>query len=108
KKYFKYGIISYKVSYKYKIQEEDFIMTKKVGLNGLGRIGRDFVRAYFQNEVEEFDLVSINASGDLDTLAHMLKYDTMYGKFDKSVEVVENGLVIDGKEVKITAERNPS
>src|SRR5699024_9417795 len=42
------------------------------------------------------------------TLAHMLKYDTMYGKFDKSVEVVENGLVIDGKEVKITAERNPS
>ncbi|HLR21551.1 MAG TPA: type I glyceraldehyde-3-phosphate dehydrogenase [Tissierellaceae bacterium] len=83
-------------------------MTKKVGLNGLGRIGRDFVKAYFQNEVEEFELVSINASGDLDTLAHMLKYDTMYGKFDKSVEVVENGLVIDGKEVKITAERNPS
>lgn len=83
-------------------------MTKKVGINGFGRIGRDFVRAYFQGKVEDFDLVAINASGDLDTLAHMLKYDTMYGKFDGTVEVGEDGLIINGKNVKVTAERDPA
>lgn len=83
-------------------------MVKKVGISGFGRIGRDFVRAYFENNVKEFDLVAINASGDLNTLAHMFKYDTMYGKFDGSIEVVEDGFVIDGKKVKVVNHRNPS
>lgn len=83
-------------------------MTKKVGINGFGRIGRDFVRAYFNNDVKEFDLVAINASGDLETLAHMFKYDTMYGKFDGTVEVLEDGLKINGREIKVTAERDPA
>ena len=83
-------------------------MTKKVGLNGFGRIGRDFVRAYFNNEVKEFDLVSINASGGLETLAHMFKYDTMYGKFNGEVEILEDGLKIDGKKIIVTEERDPT
>lgn len=83
-------------------------MTMKVGLSGFGRIGRDVVRAYFEGEVKEFDLVAINASGDLKDLAHLLKYDTMYGKFDGSVEVEENALVINGKRIQVVAHRNPA
>ena len=82
-------------------------MAKKVGLSGFGRIGRDFVRAYFEGEVKEFDLVAINASGKLEDLAHLLKYDTMYGKFDGTVEVVEDGFLINGKHVKVVAHRDP-
>ena len=82
-------------------------MSVKVGLSGFGRIGRDVVRAYFENGVDEFDLVAINASGDLNTLAHLLRYDTMYGKFDGTVEVVEDGFVINGKKVKVVAHRDP-
>lgn len=82
-------------------------MAMKVGLSGFGRIGRDFVRAYFEGDVKEFDLVAINASGDLNDLAHLLKYDTMYGKFDGTIEVEEDGFVINGKKVKVVAHRDP-
>ena len=82
-------------------------MAMKVGLSGFGRIGRDFLRAYFEGGVSEFDLVAINASGDLNDLAHLLKYDTMYGKFDGTVEVVEDGFVINDKHVKVVAHRDP-
>ncbi len=83
-------------------------MKMKVGMSGFGRIGRDVVRAYFEGGVDEFDLVAINASGDLNTLAHMFKYDTIYGKFDGTIEVVEDGFVINGKKVKVVAHRDPS
>lgn len=82
-------------------------MAMKVGLSGFGRIGRDFLRAYFEGGVDEFDLVAINASGDLNDLAHLLKYDTMYGKFSGTVEVVEDGFVISGKHVKVVNHRDP-
>lgn len=82
-------------------------MSIKVGINGFGRIGRDVVRAYFENEVDDFDLVAINASGDLETLAHIFKYDTMYGKFDGTIEVAEDGFIINGKKVKRIEARNP-
>ena len=83
-------------------------MAMKVGLSGFGRIGRDVVRAYFEDGVDEFDLVAINASGDLNTLAHLFKYDTVYGKFDGTIEVAEDGFVINGKKVKVVAHRDPS
>ncbi len=82
-------------------------MSVKVGINGFGRIGRDVVRAYFENEVDDFDLVAINASGDLETLAHIFKYDTMYGKFDGTIEVAEDGFIINGKKVKRIEARDP-
>lgn len=82
-------------------------MSMKVGLNGFGRIGRDFVRIYFENDVKEFDLVAINASGGVETLAHMFKYDTMYGRFNGTVETEENALIINGKKVIVTDHRNP-
>jgi Glyceraldehyde-3-phosphate dehydrogenase/erythrose-4-phosphate dehydrogenase len=83
-------------------------MGMKVGLSGFGRIGRDVMRIYFEeNYTEDFDLVALNASGDLNTLAHLFKYDSLYGKFKGTVEVAEDGLVINGKKIKVVAHRNP-
>lgn len=82
-------------------------MTMKVGVNGFGRIGRDFVREYFEGGVEDFELVAINASGDLEDLAHLFKYDSVYGKFDGEIKAVEDGFMINGKKVRVTAQRDP-
>ena len=83
-------------------------MTMKVGLSGFGRIGRDFLRIYFENDVDDFEIVALNASGDLNTLAHLFKYDSLYGKFNGTIEVVEDGFVINGKNIKRVDHRNPS
>lgn len=82
-------------------------MSMKVGLSGFGRIGRDVLRAYAENGVDEFEIVAINASGNLNDLAHLLKYDTMYGKFDGTIEVAEDGFIINGKKIKVVAHRDP-
>ncbi|NLJ98248.1 MAG: type I glyceraldehyde-3-phosphate dehydrogenase [Tissierellia bacterium] len=82
-------------------------MSMKVGLSGFGRIGRDVLRAYAENNVEDFEIVALNASGDLNTLGHMFKYDSMYGKFDGTLEIVEDGFVINGKKIKVVAHRDP-
>lgn len=83
-------------------------MSMKVGLSGFGRIGRDVLRYYFEENVEDFEIVALNASGDLDTLAHLFKYDSLYGKFNGTVEIVEDGFVINGKKVKVVAHRDPA
>ena len=82
-------------------------MSMKVGLSGFGRIGRDVLRAYAENGVNEFEIVAINASGSLHDLAHLFKYDTMYGKFDGTIEVAEDGFIINGKMIKVVAHRDP-
>lgn len=82
-------------------------MSMKVGLSGFGRIGRDVLRAYAENGVNEFEIVAINASGSLHDLAHLFKYDTMYGKFDGTIEVAEDGFIINGKKIKVVAHRDP-
>ena len=83
-------------------------MSMKVGVNGFGRIGRDFVREYFECGIKDFELVSINASGDLEDLALLFKYDSVYGKFDGEIEAVEDGFMINGKKITVTAERDPA
>lgn len=84
-------------------------MTMKVGLSGFGRIGRDVLRIYFEeNHTKDFDIVALNASGDLNTLAHLFKYDSLYGKFNGTVEVVDDGFVINGKKIKVIAHRDPA
>ena len=77
----------------------------KVGINGFGRIGRNFLRACYKNE--DIEIVGINDLTDAQTLAHLLKYDSVHGRFEGNVEVKENSIIIDGKEIKITAIRNP-
>ena len=81
-------------------------MTVRVAINGFGRIGRTFFRAA-QTEGVGFEIVAINDLTDVETLAHLLKYDSIMGRFNAEVEVKEGALVVDGKETKILAERDP-
>ncbi|HZJ80970.1 MAG TPA: glyceraldehyde 3-phosphate dehydrogenase NAD-binding domain-containing protein, partial [Dysgonamonadaceae bacterium] len=78
----------------------------KVGINGFGRIGRMVFRASQAND--NVQVVGINDLLDVDYLAYMLKYDTVHGKFDGTVEVIDGKLIVNGKEVRVTAERNPA
>lgn len=83
-------------------------MSIKVGVNGFGRIGRDVVRGYFEEGgFDEIEIVAINATGDYDTFCHLFKYDTAYGKFEGEVEPYDEGLKINGQEIKFTDHRNP-
>ena len=80
-------------------------MTVKVGINGFGRIGRLAFRRI--QEVEGIEVVAINDLTDADTLAHLLKYDTTQGRFNGDVEVKEGAFTVNGKDVKVLANRNP-
>ncbi len=80
-------------------------MTTRVAINGLGRIGRMVFRAAALNN--ELEIIAINASYPSETLAHLIKYDTTHGKFELDVEPFDNGLKVNGKEIKLVAERNP-
>lgn len=83
----------------------------RVAINGFGRIGRDVTRIIFEQDVKEFELVAINIPSDLKTNAHLFKYDSLYGKFNGTVEVEEGGegnyLIINGKKVIIESNRDP-
>ena len=83
-------------------------MAKRVAINGFGRIGRLFFRAVYDNYWNDIDIVSINDLFDPKYLAYALKYDTVFGRFKGKVEAREHSLVIDGKEIPITAERDPA
>jgi len=79
----------------------------RIGINGFGRIGRGFVRA-LAGSPETFDLALINDLTDANTLAHLLKYDSVHGAFPGTVEVKDGMMVINGDVVKISAERDPA
>jgi glyceraldehyde 3-phosphate dehydrogenase len=83
-------------------------MTTKVGINGFGRIGRQVLKAIRDFHGDNLEVVAFNDIGDLKTMAHLLKYDSNYGRFDGTVEVKNEGLYIDGKEVKVFKETDPS
>jgi len=83
-------------------------MTVKVGINGFGRIGRQVLKAIRDMYPNELEVVAFNDIGDMKTMAHLLKYDSNYGRFDGTVEVGEDALVIDGKKVKVFKEMDPS
>jgi glyceraldehyde 3-phosphate dehydrogenase len=83
-------------------------MATQVGINGFGRIGRQVFKAIRDYYPDTLEVVAVNDIGDVATMAHLLKYDSNYGKFDGTVEVVEGGLNIDGKFLKVLAERDPA
>lgn len=78
----------------------------KVGINGFGRIGRLAFRAAMQRD--DMEIVGINDLIDLDYIAYMLKYDTIHGQFDGSIEISGDKLVVNGQEIRVTAEPNPA
>ncbi|SYZ81811.1 glyceraldehyde-3-phosphate dehydrogenase [Vibrio paracholerae] len=81
-------------------------MTIKVGINGFGRIGRFVFRA--AQERNDIEVVGINDLIDVDYMAYMLKYDSTHGRFNGTVEVKDGNLIVNGKTVRVTAERNPA
>ena len=82
-------------------------MSIKVGINGFGRIGRMVMRAV-TNEFPGIEIVGINDLLEADYLAYMLKYDSVHGRFPKEVAVEDGNFVIDGKKIRLTAERDPA
>ena len=82
-------------------------MTVKVGINGLGRIGRNFFRAA-KRQGANLDFVGVNDITDARTLAHLLKYDSVLGTLDADVGVSDEGIRVDGDELKVLAERDPA
>lgn len=82
-------------------------MTVKVGINGFGRIGRLVYRTIKQRHAAEIEVVAVNDLFDPATNAHLLKYDSTYGPYAGTVEAKDGNLFIDGKTVKVTAERDP-
>ncbi|MBE7534624.1 MAG: type I glyceraldehyde-3-phosphate dehydrogenase [Anaerolineales bacterium] len=83
-------------------------MTVKIGINGFGRIGRLVFRAIKERHPNEIEVVAVNDLFDAATNAHLLKYDSTYGQYPGTIEVKDGDLVIDGKTVKVTAERDPA
>lgn len=81
-------------------------MALKVGINGFGRIGRNFFRAA-TGQKADIDFVAVNDLTSPATLAHLLKYDSIMGRFPGSVEAKEDALVVDGKSIKVLSERDP-
>jgi glyceraldehyde 3-phosphate dehydrogenase len=82
-------------------------MTIRVGINGFGRIGRNFFRAA-KKAGADIDFVAVNDLGSLDTMAHLLQYDSVMGRFDGKVSVAKDGINVDGDVLKVLAVRNPA
>jgi glyceraldehyde 3-phosphate dehydrogenase len=82
-------------------------VTTRVAINGFGRIGRNVLRAAYLRQAP-IEIVAINDLTDPKTLAHLLKYDSVLGRFGHQVEVTDGGIAIDGKEIRVLAERDPA
>jgi len=82
-------------------------VTIRVGINGFGRIGRNFYRALVESGAD-IEVVGVNDLTDNKTLAHLLKYDTVLGRFGKSVDFDDDNIIVDGKKIRALAERDPA
>ena len=76
-------------------------MAVRVGINGFGRIGRQVLKAIKEQYGSDIDLVAFNDLGDLETMAHLFRYDSNYGKYPGTVEVSNSSLIVDGDEVTV-------
>ena len=83
-------------------------MALKVGINGFGRIGRNVVRAAKQQGIKDIDFVAVNDITDTATLAHLLKYDSVHGRFKGTVEATGDALLVDGDRMRVLSEKDPA
>lgn len=83
-------------------------MSTRVGINGFGRIGRNAFRAMLGNPGLNLDVVAVNDLTDPNTLAHLLKYDSVHGILDDEISATESGLLINGNELTVLSERDPA
>ena len=82
------------------------LMTVRVGINGFGRIGRNFFRAV-QKQAADVEIVAVNDLGDQATMAHLLKYDSVLGNLSNDISAADGGISIDGNLLQVLSERNP-
>src|SRR4030067_1010899 len=84
-------------------------MTLRVAINGYGRIGRNILRAHYESgKKHDLQIVAINDLGNAETNAHLTRYDTAHGKFNGTVAVGGEFLVVNGDRIKVLAQRNPA
>jgi glyceraldehyde 3-phosphate dehydrogenase len=83
-------------------------MTVKVAINGFGRIGRNVLRAIVESGRRDIEVVAVNDLGPVETNAHLLRFDSVHGRFPSEVTVQGDSLVVDGQKIKVTAIRNPA
>ncbi len=83
-------------------------MTIRVAINGFGRIGRNILRALYEsNQYDDIKIVAINDLGDAEINAHLLKYDTVHGRFNADVKVSDNAILVNGDEIQVLSEKDP-
>jgi glyceraldehyde 3-phosphate dehydrogenase len=83
-------------------------MTTRIGINGFGRIGRQTLKAILERHPQDLEVVAINDITDTQTNAHLLKYDSTYGRFPGEVSATEDSLVVNGHKIQIVAQRDPA
>src|SRR5207249_6220078 len=88
--------------------KEDFPMTTRVGINGFGRIGRQSLKAILERHPHDLEVVAVNDITDTKTNAHLLKYDSTYGRYPGEVEATADSLIVNGHTVKVLAQRDPA
>jgi glyceraldehyde 3-phosphate dehydrogenase len=91
----------------FKYFQEGYVMTIKVGINGFGRIGRNAFKIAQERLNKDVEIVAINDLTDTKTLAHLLKYDSLFGQFEGTVDTTEDSLIVNGKKIRVFAERDP-
>ncbi len=82
-------------------------MSARIGINGFGRIGRNFYRALVEKGAD-LDVVALNDLGDAATMAHLLKYDSVFGRFGREVKVTNGGFTVEGNDIKLLSEKDPA
>ncbi len=83
-------------------------MATRIGINGFGRIGRQVLRVVLEQQSDNIEVAVVNDLTDTKTNAHLFKYDSTYGRYPGKVEVAEDGIIVDGRKVKVIAERDPA
>ena len=83
-------------------------MATRIGINGFGRIGRQVLRATMERHPDILEVVAVNDLTDAKTNAHLFKYDSTYGRYPGTVQAAEKSISVDGREITITAERDPA
>src|SRR5919199_6809152 len=83
-------------------------MTVKVAINGFGRIGRNILRAIVESGRKDIQVVAVNDLGPVETNAHLLRFDSVHGRFPSEVKVEGDSIVVDGQKIRVTAIKNPA
>src|SRR5271154_7513167 len=83
-------------------------MAVRVAINGFGRIGRNVLRAIYEAKRNDIEVVAINDLGPVETNAHLLRYDSVHGRFPHAVKVEGDTMVVDGHNIKVTAIKDPA